>query len=72
MEKKIKNVEIIEGCISCGSCEIICPSVFKMNNKAQVKENVDFQKHEKLIIKACDICPVQVIKIIEDVSEGSC
>lgn len=53
-----------EGCISCGSCEALCPSNFYLEgpeNKAKVKkEIVDNITCEQ---EAVEACPVEVIKI---------
>lgn len=55
-----------ETCIGCGSCESICPAVFKINNegKAEVLE-ADFQANKDCIKESIDICPVQAIRIEE-------
>jgi len=59
----IAKVEIIEGCISCGVCESICPEVFEMPDIAKVKSGVDYNQFEEKIKEAADACPVSVIKI---------
>jgi ferredoxin len=57
----MKRVLIEPGCISCGSCEFICPQVFKVVETSQVDETADLDKHVDLIKKAAEKCPVQVI-----------
>ncbi len=61
--EKIANVKIVPGCISCGTCESICPDVFEVKGVAEVKPNPDVEKHAELIREAVDMCPVSVIKI---------
>lgn len=58
----IKNTWIIEGCISCGLCESICPDVFEMPDQAVVKEGADLESNEDGIKEAAESCPVEVIK----------
>jgi len=62
----MKKLHIEPGCVSCGSCEVICPQVFKLNRTATVLANVDLEKYKELIQEAVDLCPVQVIVIDED------
>lgn len=64
--KKIKKVKIIPGCISCGSCEAICPRVFQVTDIAHVQEHVDPDHEADLVREAADMCPVSVIKIEEE------
>lgn len=59
----ITKVEIIEGCISCGVCESICPEVFEMPDTAKVKGGVNYNQYEEKIREAADACPVAIIKI---------
>lgn len=59
----MKKVWIEPGCISCGSCESICPKVFKVNSVAEVLKDADLEKNSECIIEAAEICPVNVIKI---------
>ena len=49
-------------CIGCGSCELVCPVVFKLNEegKAQVK-SVDFKVNKHDIDQAIDLCPTEAI-----------
>lgn len=62
---KIKNVRIVPGCISCGTCESVCSDVFEVKGVAEVKPNPDLVKHADLIREAADMCPVSVIKVDE-------
>ena len=63
---KIKKIEILSGCISCGACEVVCPSVFVVKQEAKIKEDAQIQENEDCIREAADMCPVQVIRIIEE------
>jgi ferredoxin len=58
----IKRVWIIEGCISSGLCENLCPDVFKLEGTAVVIEGADFEEYEDMIKQAAENCPVEVIK----------
>ena len=62
MNKKIKNVKIIPGCISCGTCEAICPQVFEVKDISYVKQDACFDQHAEEIEEACEMCPVSVIQ----------
>lgn len=61
----MKKVFIEPGCISCGSCEFICPAVFEVRDISSIKEGVNIQEQSELIKKAAQKCPVQVIKYEE-------
>ena len=52
-------------CIGCGTCEALCPEVFKMaeEGKAHVIENVDYKQQADKIKQAQESCPAQAIKI---------
>lgn len=52
-------------CIACGTCQGLCPEVFKVEEKATVIEGVDYAQHEEKIKQAVDSCPVQAISIEE-------
>jgi ferredoxin len=55
-----------ETCIGCGTCEGICPEVFKLTDgKAQVIELADYATYKDQINQAVDSCPVQAITIEE-------
>lgn len=60
---EIKNVEIVPGCISCGTCEFVCPWVFQVKEVAEVKKNVSFNNFTSAIEEAAESCPVGVIKV---------
>jgi len=47
-------------CIGCGSCEAICPEVFKLK---QGKAEVKIQKNIDCVKEAAQSCPVDAIKI---------
>lgn len=59
-------VKIIEGCISCGLCEGICPNVFRMDDDgmAVVYKQPDASDNSQ-VQEAAQNCPVSVIKISE-------
>lgn len=63
MSKKIRKVRILPGCIACGTCEVVCPQVFKVGSISQVREDVDLQEHKTCIEEAAEMCPVKVIEI---------
>lgn len=65
-EKRIKRVYIEPGCISCGTCESVCPRVFKVTDVAHVIENAPLRDYETEIREAAEICPVTVIKYEEE------
>jgi ferredoxin len=61
----------LEKCIGCGSCETVCPEIFKMSEDMKVHmENAEkegeTEKKEvesNCLREAADICPVQAITI---------
>ena len=63
--KKIKKVTIEPGCIACGTCQVLCPEVFEIDQISQVKAGADLDAHASVIREAAEICPVGVI-VIED------
>ena len=65
-DKKIKKVSITPGCISCGSCEAICPKVFEVKGVAEVRQNADPNQDPDLVREAADMCPVNVIQVEEE------
>jgi ferredoxin len=52
-----------EKCIGCGTCEALCPAVFKLGEggKAEVIAEADFEKHRRCIQEAIEMCPVKAI-----------
>jgi ferredoxin len=49
-------------CIGCGSCEEICPEVFKLNEETEKAEVIKPEGGpEDLIQEAIDTCPVSCI-----------
>lgn len=51
-----------EECIGCGSCEEICPEVFKLNEDTDKAEVIKPEGGpEELIEEAIDTCPVDCI-----------
>lgn len=61
--KKIKNVKVLPGCISCGTCQVVCPEVFRIDDISHVKEDIDIQNYQECIKEAAEMCPVQTIEI---------
>lgn len=59
MAKPIVNEET---CIGCGTCESLCPAVFKVNDsgKADVQE-ADYEENKDAIQESIDACPTQAI-----------
>lgn len=52
---------VSDSCINCGSCEAICPEVFKVDDgKAKVLQ-ADYAAHKEKIDEAVSACPVQAI-----------
>ena len=51
-----------EECIGCGSCEDICPDVFKLNEDTEKAEVITPEgSPEDFINEAIDSCPVECI-----------
>ena len=50
-------------CIGCGSCEAVCPEVFRMNDDglAEAYVNPVPAELEEKAQEAADMCPVNVI-----------
>jgi ferredoxin len=60
MSKRVYLVE--EECIGCGSCEEICPEVFKLDEEKEKAEVIEPEGGaEDLIQEAIDTCPVSCI-----------
>ena len=57
MSVKINN----DLCIGCGTCEVLCPAIFKVN--AEGKATVINQKETPCAKNAAESCPVQAIEI---------
>ena len=53
-----------ETCIGCGSCQVVCPDFFELDdeNKVEVKEG-DSGASDDCVQEAIDICPVDAIKV---------
>lgn len=60
----ITDVKIKPGCISCKTCERICPQIFKVEGTAEVIGK-DFKKYKNSILEAAQNCPVQVIAVTD-------
>ena len=57
MSVKVNN----DLCIGCGTCEALCPAVFKMN--AEGKAEVISQTDEASAKTAVESCPAQAIEV---------
>ena len=66
MKKKIKEVKISPGCISCGTCAVVCPKVFNINGGiSSVKEDINLEEFQwRDLINA--YCKEHSIEIKED------
>lgn len=60
-----KRVRIVPGCISCGTCEAICPAVFKVEGTARVHNHKAVAANEDAVVEAAEMCPVSVIEVTE-------
>jgi ferredoxin len=59
------KVEILPGCIACGTCEGINSEVFVLNELAHViEENITGNEEDCKL--AAEACPVNVIKVTEE------
>ena len=58
----MKKVYIEPGCITCGTCEMVCSKVFKVTDVSRVRDGANLQENAELIEEAAEICPVSVIK----------
>ena len=58
----IQHVEVIPGCISCRTCENVCPDIFHVSPKSKVISH-DYSWKESEILQAELMCPVNVIKV---------
>ncbi len=65
-------------CTSCGSCEDLCPELFKLDdtgishiiNSERVGNNDELEiEDEKCIMDAAESCPVMIIHVYEDGDE---
>jgi ferredoxin len=51
-----------EECIGCGSCEEICPEVFKLNEETEKAEVIKPEGGPKGLIEECmETCPTECI-----------
>ncbi|MCK9255431.1 MAG: ferredoxin [Bacteroidales bacterium] len=60
--KKVWLDESEDECISCGLCETIAPMVFRVPDKMEVIEGVNFSEYVEEIKEAAENCPTNVIK----------
>lgn len=60
-----KKVRIVPGCISCGTCEAICPAVFVVEGTARVHNHDAVPSHSDAVDEAAEMCPVSVIEVTE-------
>jgi ferredoxin len=59
----MKNVTILPGCITCGLCESLAPTVFEVTDIARTRPDAPINACRDAVRKAAAECPVQVIKI---------
>ena len=60
MKPKVDN----ETCIGCGTCESLCPDVFKVNDDGKVDVlDADYEANKDCIDQSIEACPVQAITI---------
>ena len=66
-EKTMKAEVYRKGCISCGLCVEICPSVFRMEDDGPAEAYVDEvpRGDEEKAVEAQENCPVSVITVEE-------
>ncbi len=64
-----KKVRIVPGCISCGTCEAICPAVFIVEGTARVYNHDAVPLNASAVDEAAEMCPVSVIEVSESASE---
>ncbi len=58
MAKPIVNQDT---CIGCGSCESICPAIFKVNDGKAMVQEADYEANAECIKEAIGACPVAAI-----------
>lgn len=61
----MKKVYITPGCISCGTCQAVCPQVFEVTDVARVVQDAPLSDQKEGIKEAAELCPVSVIKYEE-------
>ncbi len=59
------KVEIIDGCIACGMCTMICEKVFELGDDGYAHVIDDPKGLESEVREAASSCPVEVIKVKE-------
>ncbi|MFZ5955200.1 MAG: ferredoxin [Nanoarchaeota archaeon] len=52
-----------EKCIGCGSCESVCPEIFKMNEGKAEAKKAQVSKISESLKEAKDTCPMDAISI---------
>jgi len=57
----MKKIIIKPGCITCGTCAFIAPTVFEVTDISHIKTGADLEKNKEQIEKAIASCPMQVI-----------
>ena len=65
----ITRVWVEDICIACGTSELLCPELFKVDHDigmATVLVGVDFAPIEEKIREAAECCPVQAIQYEEE------
>lgn len=52
-------------CIGCGTCQVFCPKIFKLNEENKVEiilKEIQKKENNECILQAIEVCPVQAIK----------
>lgn len=63
MKRQKISVSIQPGCISCGTCQVVCPEVFEVKGVSRVKPEAPVQDRIDQVEEAASMCPVGVIQI---------
>ena len=50
-----------EKCSGCGTCEAVCPKVFKLNQETFKSEVLDVNSDAPCVQNAIDMCPGEAI-----------
>ncbi len=59
------RIKIDGGCISCGNCAAVCPDLFEMKEKSEVKKPEIDDSELGCAKDAAEQCPVSVIHITD-------
>ncbi len=62
----MKKLSIEPGCITCGLCEFLVPTVFEVTDVSRIKPDAPIAHESSAIAQAAAGCPVQVIRYEDD------